>query len=105
MHKNLIKIEKGRPDLLFLMRKGIKSADAAKIFEKNEKNACTCPRTRVVLYTLALAKKCEVADTPTGVVMMGVQGIRMEHYADCLKTQRRKIHGERKSDPCSLDGL
>ena len=29
---------------------------------------------RVSLYTLALALKCEVADTPTGVVMQGVSG-------------------------------
>lgn len=29
---------------------------------------------RVSLYTLALALKCEVADTPTGVVMKGMSG-------------------------------
>ena len=40
---------------------------------------------RVCLYTLALAKKCEVADTPTGVVMKGCWGIRIEQPLRSLK--------------------
>ena len=36
-------------------------------------------------YTLAFALTCEVADTPTGVVMKGGQGIRIEQFVKSLK--------------------
>ena len=36
-------------------------------------------------YTLTFALTCEVADTPTGVVMKGGQGIRIEQFVKSLK--------------------
>ena len=43
--------------------------------DKISEKKCGRPtRMRVFSYTLALASKCEVADTPTGVVMKGMSG-------------------------------
>lgn len=39
----------------------------------------------VYLYTLSFALTCEVADTPTGVVMIGCQGIHIEQNDASLK--------------------
>ena len=42
--------------------------------------------------------KCEVADTPTGVVMNGCQGIRMERDLICENSRRKRIHGQKQED-------
>lgn len=50
---------------------------------------------RVMLHTLALAMKREVADTPTGVVMIGWSGNSCGTNARSLKTIKEE-HSWRK---------